>query len=273
MTATPQVPEPTRQQGGALSTGTKILLFVGLPLLALALLIGGMAFFFSAFRSTPVSLSDSAAAGSAVLVEVPTARVDFRPGDDDEVRAVAVGSYSGPPPTLTVTTDGDETVIRGGCAQRWFTRCSVRITVTLPASADLRMVGMNGKVTAEGLTGDIDLTTTNGDLELSDVSGPLTLRTTNGIVLLDDSSSTQVVARSTNGGMELDLVDAPRMVDAATTNGGITVRVPGDEAYFVDARTTNGAVVSDGITSDRQASREIVVRTTNGGITVEPRED
>jgi hypothetical protein len=273
MTATPQFPEPTPQHGGTLSTGTKILLFVGLPLLALALLIGGVAYFFSSFRSTPVALSDSAAAGSSVLVEVPNARLDFRPGGSGEVRAEAVGSHSGPPPTLTVSEDGGETVIRGGCVQRWLTLCSLRITVTLPAGADLRVVGRNGKVTAEGLRGDVDVTTTNGALELTDLSGRLSLRTTNGAIDVEHASSTEVVAGTTNGGVEIDLVDAPRSVDVTSTNGGITVRVPADQTYYVDARTTNGPVRTDGVRTDRQASREIVARTTNGGITVEPSED
>ena len=60
-----------------------------------------------------------------------------------------------------MTTEGDETVIRGGCAQRWLTLCRVRITVTLPASADLRVVSQNGRVTAESLTGDVDISTSN----------------------------------------------------------------------------------------------------------------
>jgi DUF4097 and DUF4098 domain-containing protein YvlB len=145
--------------------------------------------------------------------------------------------------------------------------------VTLPASADLRVVGRNGKVTVEGLTGDVDVTTTNGALELSDLSGRLSLRTTNGAIELEDSTSTEVVAGTTNGGVEVDLVDPPRSVDVTSTNGGITVRVPADETYYVDARTTNGAVRTDGVRTDRSAAREIVARTTNGGITVEPADD
>jgi Putative adhesin len=273
MSATPQFTEPPRSHGGALSTGTKILLFVGLPLLALALLLVSVGFLFSAFRSTPVALSDSAGAGSSVLVEVPNAQLDFRPGEADEVRAEAVGRYSGPPPSLTVTSDGDETVIRGGCVHQWLTRCSMRITVTLPASTDVRVVGRNGKVTGEGLTGDIDITTSNGGLELADVTGQLSLHTTNGAIGVHNSSSNEVVARTTNGGVIIDLEDAPRSVDVETTNGRITVRVPADEDYDVEAQTTNGAVRTDGLPVDRQADRQIVAKTVNGDITVEPRDD
>jgi hypothetical protein len=259
--------------GGTLSTGTKILLFVGLPLIALALLVGGVAYFFSAFRGAPVTLSDSAAAGSSVLVEVPTARLDFRPGKPGEVRAEAEGSYFGPPPTLTMSEDGDKTVIRGGCAQRWFSFCSVRITVTLPSSADLRVVGLNGTVTAEGLRGDVDVTTANGGLELSDLSGRLALRTTNGAIEVEDSSASEIFAGTTNGSVKIDLVNAPSSVEVTTTNGGIRVRVPVDESYYVDARTTNGRVRTDGLWITRSSDREIVATTVNGGITVEPAGD
>ena len=273
MTASPQFPEPSRRQGGMLSTGTKLLLFVGLPLLALALLVGGLSVLVPALRATPVALTESAEAGSSVLVEVPSAALDFRPGTGNEVRAEAVGRYTGPAPTLTVSTEGDETVIRGGCAQRWLTLCRVRITVTLPASADLRVVSQNGKVTAQGLSGDVAVTTSNGGLELADLSGRLDLSTTNGAIEVEDATSSEVTARTTNGGVEVDLQDAPRSVDVSTTNGGITVRVPPDEDYYVDARTTNGNVRTEGVPIDRRADREIVARTVNGGITVEPSDD
>ncbi len=273
MTASSQSPEPSPHQGGMLSTGTKILLFVGLPLLALALLIGGLGVLVPAFRATPVALVESAEAGSSVLVEVPSAAIDLRPGTGNEVRVEAVGRYTGPAPTLTVTTEGDETVIRGGCAQRWLTLCRVRITVTLPASADLRVVSQNGRVTAESLTGDVDISTSNGELDVADVSGRLDLRTTNGAIEVEDASSPEVTARTTNGGVEIELREAPRSVDVSTTNGGITVRVPTDEDYYVDASTTNGNVRTDGVPIDRRAEREIVARTVNGGITVEPSDD
>ena len=79
MTASPQSPQQSPRQGRMLSTGTKLLLFVGLPVLALALLVGGLSVLVPVLRATPVALVESAEAGSSVLVLFSSSSLDFRP--------------------------------------------------------------------------------------------------------------------------------------------------------------------------------------------------
>jgi DUF4097 and DUF4098 domain-containing protein YvlB len=121
-----------------------------------------------------------------------------------------------------------------------------------------------------GLEGDIALGTTNGALDLRQVSGALDLLTTNGAISVVDCSSGQVGVQTTNGAIDLRFSQAPTTVEATSTNGGVSVRVPDQVSYFIDAHTTNGPVNTEALSSDRFADRTITVSTTNGGILVEP---
>lgn len=266
-------PPPTPQSRPAspgLSTAAKLVLFVGLPVLAL-ILIAVTAWVASwVLRGEPVNERFDLEAGSSVEVTVPNAAMDFAPSDDDQVHVTITGTYSGREPEITAATAGGVTAVRGDCGEGWFNRCSLRVTVTLPESVPLTVEGRNGRLTAERLTGPLDFETTNGGIEMRRMTGDLDLRTTNGGIRVDGARSGAVSASTTNGGVELTFDRAPDMVDAGSTNGAITIRVPDDdEPYFITADTTNGQVDTDEVPSDRSADRVITAETTNGNVTVE----
>lgn len=252
-----------------------VVLFIVLPLILLALIIGGSVTAVNAFRGTPVTENVDSEAGSSVFIDVPNAAIRLTPSDDDQVHVTLRGSYSGTKPTLDVSSSGDETEIRGGCPDGWFiffplNICRVRIDVSLPPSLDVTVGGQNGAITAEDLTGSLDLTTTNGAIEVDGSSGILVLHTTNGRIEVDDSTATDVQARTTNGAVHLSFSDAPDQVAANSTNGEIRIVVPDDGTeYFVDANTTNGRIDTEDVPGDRRADRTITAETTNGGVTIE----
>jgi hypothetical protein len=201
---------------------------------------------------------------------VPNAEFDFTPSTDGDVHVEVTGWSSGPAPRLTVATSGDTTRIDGGCSTGWFTRCDLDIRVQLPGTASLDVESTNGRIAVTGLDGAVTLRTTNGELDLREVSGALDLRTSNGAIRVADSTSDDVSVSTTNGGIELGFSESPTTVVATSTNGGVTVRVPDQVTYFIDADTTNGGINTDALPSDRFADRTITVKTTNGGILVEP---
>jgi hypothetical protein len=266
----PYPPQAPPRRG--MSTGLLLLLVVGIPLVVLALIIGGSIVAVNAFRGTPVTDSVDADAASALLVNAPNASIRLSVSDDDEIHATMNGSYAGRKPSLDVTTAGGQTEIRGGCPGGWFliNRCQVRIEVSVPGDLDVTVGGQNGAIRADGLTGDLDLSTTNGSVEVDESSGALVLHSTNGKIELEDSASTEVVAETTNGAVLLSFSDAPDEVTANSTNGGIRIVVPdGGTEYFIEAETTNGGVDTEDVPGDRRADRTITAGTTNGGITIE----
>jgi Putative adhesin len=263
---------PATSNPPGLSLAGKILLFVVLPIVVIVILVTVVLVALSLFRGTPVSQNAQADAGSSVSVQVPNADLTFKPSGDSQVHVNMTGRYSGQRPTIQARTSGGETRITGGCPSGWtfLSRCGVSIEVSLPADLAVTARGTNGRVSADNLTGDLDLRITNGRIRTSHTSGTLDLRTTNGAIDVLAAASRHVRTETTNGGIALTFAEAPDTVSARSTNGAITIRVPDDgENYFVDATTTNGNVNTDALPSDRRADRVITARTTNGGVTVE----
>lgn len=267
-------PPPPPRQG--MPSWLIVLLAVGIPLVLIGLITGGSIGALNAFRGDAVSDTVDAEAGSSLVVDAPNASIHLSESDDGEIHATMRGSYSGTRPTLTAAESGRETEIRGGCPDGWFlfNRCRVRIEVALPADLDVTVGGRNGAITAEELTGDLNLSTTNGSIEVDRSGGALVLRSTNGRIELDDSASTEVRAQTTNGAVQLSFAEAPDEVTANSTNGAIHIEVPDDGTeYFIDADTTNGPVDTEDVPGDRRADRTITAITTNGGITIETSRD
>lgn len=128
---------------------------------------------------------------------------------------------------------------------------------------------------------DLDISNVNGRVAISDVSGRLRAETTNGKIELERCAGT-VDASTTNGAIRAELlqITAGRNLSLETTNGRITLIVPGSLAANVDAETTNGSISSDlPVTAksiDSNTLRGSVngggpvlrLRTTNGGIEI-----
>lgn len=126
----------------------------------------------------------------------------------------------------------------------------------------------NGSVHLTKIHGNVDAHSSNGSIEVNDVKGNVNFRTSNGGVHADnvegafeaetsnggirahlhDTESGHPIRLSTsNGGIDLQ-VDSLRQNDvvASTSNGPITVRMPGNVGARLHASTnSNGSVRSD----------------------------
>jgi Putative adhesin len=266
MTTTAPAETPPR---APLSTTARILLFVGLPLLVVAIIVAGVATAVPLLRGTDFSAGYQVPAAEIVRVDVTNARFDITPATDGKVSVRVTGSYTGAKPRITVETADGESTVTGGCVRQWFTLCGLRIAMAVPPTTELVLTSSNGAVAVRGLSGAVDLRTDNGGIRLRDLSGDIRATTTNGSIATSGTTGQQVSVRTTNGNVDLRFATPPQQVEADSTNGGILVRVPDDGAdYFLDAQTTNGTV-SDQLPSDRTSERTITATTTNGNVTVE----
>ncbi|TFB90267.1 hypothetical protein E3O44_01240 [Cryobacterium algoricola] len=263
---------PTASQQPAPRRRGRAGLIVAVVVLGLVILTGAgllIALFTGGSLGAPVHLAADAEAGSSVDVRVPNAALRFEPSPDSQVHVRADGSSLGATPTLEIGTANGVTEVTGGCPSQWFGLCSLNMTVSLPAGLSLTADGVNGQIEVSGLTGALRLTTTNGAIETTGSLGRVEVHTTNGAVRVRDAGSRRVVATTTNGAVEVDFRDAPEAVEARSTNGSVTVRMPAAGlAYLVDARTTNGNVDTGSVPSDPSARRTVIAQTTNGDVTV-----
>jgi len=124
---------------------------------------------------------------------------------------------------LDITEDNNVITIHGGVIH------SSDVTVQVPAQTSLRLKTVNGgKITVEGISGDIEADNTNGSVVISDVSG-------------------SVVANSTNGKVTVTLnkVTANKNMSFSTLNGTVDVTLPADTKANLRMRTDNGDIWSD----------------------------
>lgn len=123
----------------------------------------------------------------------------------------------------------DEEGYRTRGDDRWNRRneVSVEFTVRLPDGVKLVSSSVNGGITIDGATSEIDAYTVNGSITASTTGGPVRAGTVNGNV--------EVRMRQT-GTEDLDF---------ETVNGSVDLVLPGDLNADLDLRTVNGRVNSD----------------------------
>jgi hypothetical protein len=175
---------------------------------------------------------------------------------------------------------------------------SASAVVEVPAGAGLDLRTSNGAVSVAGVGGAVDVRTSNGAVDLADVALGVTVRTSNGGVdvagrgALDvETSNGRLLLRVTDGSgrahtsngdvtFEGSLGGAAQSLE--TSNGAITVTLPADASFGLDARTSNGKVALEGFTirttgaasgdalqgTVGSGAPSLTLRTSNGAIVV-----
>ena len=160
---------------------------------------------------------------------------------------------------------------RDGSLRDWLSGDNVQVGVEyrirVPRGARLGIENTNGKLTVTGTQGQADLETTNGGIVVDQAGGEIEIGTTNGSIEVTRSAGV-VQASTTNGSIDVELDAAPDadQLSFSTTNGGITLRVPGNAGMTLDAAATNGRVSSDfEVTSGGRSERRRLEGDVNGG--------
>ncbi len=165
------------------------------------------------------------------------------------------------------------------------TSASVEYEIKVPASVRLKLKSTNGKVEAEGVSGDVEITTTNGGILARRLGGNLMAETTNGkIDALDVAGA--IEAETTNGSIRAEMTGdmLAEDVELSTTNGSVELRLSANVAARIDARAGNGSVRSDlplrvegrerrnSLTGDLNGGGPTIrIRTSNGSIRLRER--
>jgi DUF4097 and DUF4098 domain-containing protein YvlB len=138
---------------------------------------------------------------------------------------------------------------------------------TLDVEGPARLKTSNGAVRAENLRGSLDVQTSNGSIEVQNLEGSASLHTSNGRVHAEDVRGS-LEADTSNGGIHVRLAkpEAGRPVKletsngpieltmeavnqneirASTSNGGITVHLPGDIGANLTAHASNSSISTE----------------------------
>lgn len=122
---------------------------------------------------------------------------------------------------------------------------------------EVRAPRMNGPVSHEvkwtikvpkGIA--VDLRTVNGGVRMTALQGEIRARSTNGGIVGSSLVATSLDAAVTNGGVEIELANAPDAgtFDLESVNGGVTLSLPSASKADIAARCVNGSIsVGDGL--------------------------
>ena len=143
-----------------------------------------------------------------------------------------------------------------------FVNRGAAIEIQVPDGSSLDLHTTNGKVSAVGMMGDIVARTSNGRIQTQSSRGNLDLETSNGPISVEGGAG-KVSAHSTNGA--IDIASDKALVDAhtsnghiafrgtlvagdhmlKTSNGSISLKLPDNTAFKLEARTSNGRITTD----------------------------
>lgn len=102
----------------------------------------------------------------------------------------------------------------------------------------------NGSIITRG--GDeLDLDTSNGNVSVNAPTGDLVVRTSNGSLDINNAREVSVTAETSNAPLTFSGSLAPGRHSLVTSNGHLSVTLPGDAAFTIDGATTNGSVRTD----------------------------
>jgi DUF4097 and DUF4098 domain-containing protein YvlB len=142
-----------------------------------------------------------------------------------------------------------------------FNNAGASAVVYVPAGASLELHSSNGKVGVTGVTGSQTISTSNGPIQVKGSKGQLGLTTSNGPITVDggtgpiqlESSNSPialtaenavVTAQTSNGGIRFQGSLAEGKHAFESSNGSISLTLPPEAHFHLDAATSNGSITS-----------------------------
>ena len=170
------------------------------------------------------------------------------------------------------------------------------VEVTLPAGSSVELRTSNGRVESSNVEGsvlvrtsngpittrggsDLDLDTTNGQISVNNPEGRLQLRTSNGGIDILAAEKVAISAQTSNSPITFSGTLGAGSHTFSTSNGDISITLPGDAAFEFDGQTSNGSVRTEFVDlkvtdtsisghSGEDPELTIVARTSNGDLAV-----
>ncbi len=186
-------------------------------------------------------------AGSWIHVDNMNGNVTVSASSGSEVQVTAVKRWRrGDPSIVHFDTKkvGDNVVIcalwgdRSSCDDRGSRNnysnrgdrndVSVEFNVLVPRGVKVGVGTVNGSVSVDGATAEVEAGSVNGDVEVNTSGGPVNANTTNGSVRV-----------------RMGQVGSSDRMSFGTVNGSVTVEFPGDFGGDVDLSTVNGSLITN----------------------------
>ena len=245
------------------------------------------------------------APGGRLLLDTDDGRVTVRGGSQDGVRIRITSRRDDIDDRyrFSFESDGQRAVVKGDRrGASWFSwrRDSIEFEIEVPTATSLELETSGGRISVEGVDGelvvdtsggsieivevrgDVDAHTSGGPIEVVNVAGDLRADTSGGSISVEDVTG-DVRAETSGGSIRMEEIGG--RVYAHSSGGSVSVRFAGGNAEGGDLSTSGGTVTAyvdrsvpldiDASTSGGRVSFDITVRgqvskgkvqgTINGG--------
>jgi hypothetical protein len=238
--------------------------------ISVALILGGVYWALTGLtEDTKVSQDTYAVEGQALSIDARSADVEVRSGEGSEItleRKFERNVFGSDPKEKY--EDGKLELRDTGCGFLSF-GCDTNYILTVPKDVKVTLEGSSGDLKVSGLQAGADLTSSSGSIEVHNVGGALTMESSSGDLEAQALKATTVSTHSSSGSVELDFSAQPQSVEAESSSGDVTIRIPsGIDPYKVDTDTSSGDEAMS-IRSDPAATRTITAQTSSGDVTIE----
>lgn len=229
-------------------------------------------------KPTTLDLGSEAEPITAVDVRLVDGRVSVVAATtDDGTARLEVTDVTGDVP-LRVTLEGGTLVVshpKGTAEGLWgklrtsWRDMSAQISITAPASADVRLAGVSAETLVAGMAAHVAVKTVSGEVvldapgsevsanvvtgavEVRNLSGALSVKSVSGDVTVHALALPKLAAKTVSGDVTVDLADAEAATltshqAANTVSGSVTVRLPPGAGYRVNATSVSGDLVAGG---------------------------
>jgi DUF4097 and DUF4098 domain-containing protein YvlB len=199
-----------------------------------------------------------------VTVETFDGPINVRAWDKQEVsysitkRAVDQENMQG----IRITSEqrGDSIVIRAEfdkatASRLGDVRAEAPIDVMVPRNANLRVTSTDGRLSIEGVSGEVNAKTSDGPVDVRDSKGNLSVNTGDGRIRISNFDG-EAQASTGDGGIWLD--GRFTRLSASTGDGTITLAMPADANATVE--TSAESVTSDGVAASEDTDETKRVR-------------
>jgi DUF4097 and DUF4098 domain-containing protein YvlB len=112
--------------------------------------------------------------------------------------------------------------------------------------ADTRVKTVSGTIIVDGVHGHVDAKTVSGSIDVRDQHGTFTGESVSGSLTVQAPELDHLRAKSVSGSLTVDLGSPAAMLGASTVSGDVTVRIPADAGFDLDAKSVSGHVVAGG---------------------------
>ncbi len=210
----------------------------------------------------------SASQVTAIEVSAPGASVTVRRDAARRVTLASSESWLLTRPFVRRVRHGRTLTVSVGCPQlNPFEDCGVGLTISVPASTQVRADVGSGSLSVSGLSGPLAVSATTGSITLTDDSGPARVQATAGSISAFGLTSPRLSAAVGAGSLVLRFASAPQSLGLAVGSGSGNVALPPGTSYRVTSRGTGVLRIATGLAAPG-SGRLLTARVGTGMMTL-----